>query len=804
MIPLAQVPHVTERPRLVAIETEELTAAEWAELLGKNRSAFYRKVPRAFSGLRDVGGVATRTYVLGALDSEHQAKLRTMLEQSGCPTFSDILNWRARNIERTHPKRKFATLPAPSQERAQMRLQTMRIFYSCLELGVGVATLRAQTYWQELTGKTVCSKQISRWSKKVDACGGLELAPIEAYADGKSCAHPKARKENKGVVPREFITAMRALSVQEGMEHMTACFRALELDWKMGREVPGFGFASQPGQSFPLKFKQVRQYFPSTAARRMGSHGKARARRECLPHMTMTRQNLRRMERVVMDDSRVDIICYDEFGRLVEMTAYWMMDCGPRRIEAFTLIVSGSSESAAVLAKHVKGMVVRGLVKAGYASPESGYFTELKFERGLVACAPALETVLTTIAPGQLRVSRTGVDGGRNHPGDVKQAGSGHWMGKGEVESLMRTVAFGLQHISGQRGGDYRRQPAQLGLKGRNSETGLLEYHKGSQMHEAALLTYADQAIAWWESLGTSPEEARPQIENGRLKIRCLHSVVHVLDALKEFVANYNAATDHRREGFDWIECTGPDGKLMRRKESPDERAMHLALNHPTTRMSAEDASLLLTHTAKPVIVGKNGVTIKLGRYERLRFFRHDSVAVEMAGQLVDCKKQFVALVDEEAINHWQPGQPKPQIYLLADSWASWKPGQRGRFLEALPLHEATDITSPEEKSRELAALKRKEARVMSTVLEAAAPAVAKQIADTRHNITRAEHIVTSGLHLPTREGAESQLARELRDARESDGEITNGPEPTRAGQRVTAVDEFASLLNTPAQEEQL
>jgi hypothetical protein len=61
----------------------------------------------------------------------------------------------------------------------------------------------------------------------------------------------------------------------------------------------------------------------------------------------------------------------------------------------------------------------------------------------------------------------------------------------------MRTLAFLLERLPGQRGGQYRLQPAHLGLRGREHDTGRLLYDKGSgahstQMHEAALTAFVD------------------------------------------------------------------------------------------------------------------------------------------------------------------------------------------------------------------------------------------------------------------------------------------------------------------------
>ena len=122
---------------------------------------------------------------------------------------------------------------------------------------------------------------------------GGDFAPLEAYCDGKSCPHTAARREVKlGISPAliaEF--ADRCTKV----EHISAAFHSLEIDWPMGRHINGLG-VREGNEPFPFKLKQLRDYAPSTPARRLNSHGKARARREALPAMRTSTALLRRAE----------------------------------------------------------------------------------------------------------------------------------------------------------------------------------------------------------------------------------------------------------------------------------------------------------------------------------------------------------------------------------------------------------------------------------------------------------------------------------------------------------------------------
>jgi hypothetical protein len=122
---------------------------------------------------------------------------REWLTQERCNAPASSMQWQ--------PKKKFADLPASAQSRTLQRRTVMQAFYSATKMGF--RTVEAQRAAGAVSlleyGEAPCCRTIRRFANRVSACGGPELAPIEAYADGKSCPHPNARK------PRERMSRER-------------------------------------------------------------------------------------------------------------------------------------------------------------------------------------------------------------------------------------------------------------------------------------------------------------------------------------------------------------------------------------------------------------------------------------------------------------------------------------------------------------------------------------------------------------------------------------------------------------------
>ena len=358
-------------------------------------------------------------------------------------------------------------------------------------------------------------------------------------------------------------------------------------------------------------------------------------------------------------------------------------------------------------------------------------------------------------------------------------------MGKGHIESFMRTFAYFVEHLPGQRGGTFRRQPAALALKGVNRETGFLDYQKGSQIHDGALLQYANRALEYIED-GLEGRIAAwqggkiHQISE-RLKVESLKPVSWILEGIREAIAYYNTRTDHRMEGFSRIEYQDAQGRRLWRMESPNERAAELSKTCTTDRLSVGAASFLIRTKVDRVRVTRNGVTLNISPLRGLRFWSERSRTCAEAMRLATGEKYFMAAYDPEGIVQGTSGE----IYLLEAS-----EGMRGdepaRFVEALPLVTPVDRANPEALAAELARVKSVEQRTAAAMVAAAAPHVANRLADAKHNLSVLREVATTTIAGVRGNTIDAALKFE---SAESSG-------PSRADVRESAEQELARMLN--------
>jgi hypothetical protein len=568
-------------------------------------------------------------------------------------------------------------------------------------------------------------------------------------------------------------------------------YRALLQDWFAGRPVPGIELRkpNEGEHDFPFTYAQLSRFKPSTQARLRGSKGKAAAF-AVTPHMTRTTSRLLYAQKFVLDDTRIDIVGLDPIrGTPVELKGYFMLDLVTRRVVGFVIV------EQSVQARHVEALVGRVLRTTGICAKGC----EILFEQGTVACSRGKQLQIEGMFPGLLKVRRTGMDGGKNHPGAFTQDNSGHWAGKAWVEVFMKTLGMFVSHVNGQRGGDYRRQPAMLGLRGMNRATGLLEYNRGGQIHDAALLALADRTLSFIDG---DLENRIAAVESGmagdidraggRLRVETLLTVSRIIDAVKDFVTYYNNRTNHRLEGFDYIEYLDAENRPRRRKESPNERAKYLLDQCSTVRISASDAVVLMMH-ARPVTVrNKQGVdiTILKGR-GALRFWKEGSVACREAAMNADGEKKFVAIYDPDAFAHCTPDNVHDlSIHLIRpEDEQNFRSGKPVRYIESLPLAAVPDDFNPEEKAAELEKLKRMERADAAEVVAAAGPETVRRLRTVKENLgkLRGGYAVGDGSGLETL--AESAIAAEIRENRKTGrGGAAIAPE-------ISAQDELAAKL---------
>lgn len=802
---------------------EALAPSDWALLL----KVTPRRVRQRIAGLpvqpvAVAGGIAN--YVaFQHLPEEWRMKLEALRLDQHCRCFADLLTVGARFIA---PEKKVGETTEHNQQRAEALQSAMRVYFAARDVGKTTkeaGQLACERYAQEAAARnpelirqgqtplraTFQPRQIENIRKQVEAAGGVNLAPLEAYGHRRCVAHPAQRVEAKlvrklGVTEAQLddlIANVKERSLHG--EHLSSVHRLFEIAWLMGEAVPGLGYRTG-NDPFPITIDQMRGWMCSTGARRLATHGEARYSRECAPWVHRDTSGLRPLELLVLDDTRIDLIATDDRNnaRLIELKAYIVMDVATRRILGFTVL------PGAIGKEDVRALLARVLRAHGLPT---GYAMRILFERGTIACSDAAETWLTSMWPGRIEVHRTSMDGSkRSTVADFWQSGSGHWMGKAWIESFMRTLSILLEQLPGQRGSHYQLQPAQLGLKGRDHAAGLLRYDKASsgaagglstQMHEAAITGLADVALRWVESVASGRDfDTRP-----RLKHTVLKPKRWIIDQISRSIAWYNQTTDHNRAGLERIEYQDADGTLRNRMESANERWTRLSLQCPAERIHPADATRLLKYSGKAVTVdARQGVVFDEYPFKGLRFWKPDSLACHAAAQLATQQRKLVAIYDPEAIRQASfTGDLSPlEIHLLGDANADrWQPGDPGRYLETLPLYEAAGTLDPEALARQRADKEKVVKRQKLELVQAMGPKMLRALRDLESDEEDLRGAVLTTMDLSRPQLAESELGHDLAEGRAASAQ--GQASPTRASQAASndLEDKLAKLramLNEP------
>lgn len=706
---------------------ELLSARDIATLLKISRQAVQKRMSRVAPQLRD--GILAWPFDL--LPHDYQLQLKHAKDKAGAWTFEDLIRIAT---PRWVADFKLSELPAFSQTKAHKVRAVMIVYSTALdaEKDEREANCDARSSWLAEFEEACSERTIRRWAKKIDERGGVEWAPIEAYADRKSlatgCAHINARLESreKKQVPGELIRAFKALCVMPDM-NVAAAHRKLEMDWQVGREVPGIGKMEEARQPFPFKVTQLRKFAPSMGARKLGNRGNAEARRDALPYMTRTHEQLRACELFVMDDTRINVTVMNDInGFPAQLKCYIAMEVASRKIVGYVI------REGNMRASDVDALMSRILRTCGLARRDSGYKSTFLFERGTVACSDQKQALLEAMFPGQIEIRRTSMDGGRNMPGDYAQAASGHWMGKGVIESFMRTLGYITRHIDGQRGSNYRVAPAMVGYPGKKGA------HAGSMVDEAQTLIKSAMAAAYFKSNGaeTSPH-AREAVEAMGLEVPTMF-VSEFRQAFALSIMAYNQETDHRREGFRQVGEPKENGGYRYRFESSDERWTWLNWNaeqqgKAPERITPQDAVMLL-HKAQSVTVTRQGATITVDE-KPYRYWKENSLACLEADRLSTLKKEFIAVRDPDDLS---------EIYILRNGRSFLSGGEVAQFLECLPMAEKPGFNDAEAKARVREKLQFVSNRKHRELARAAEPFLQKREEANVNNISRLDGVITT------------------------------------------------------------
>ncbi len=272
-------------------------------------------------------------------------------------------------------------------------------------------------------------------------------------------------------VPDELIIDVRTRCTIPGVVNTSPVINDLKRLWAGGAAIAGLGTwqkwwaAEHPdlpvpdrAPEFPISDKTLYRYAPKNAVRVRGNKGRAAASKH-MPTIRFNYSNLRPGELYTFDDVRLDLIGIDDItGYSTEVKAYIAYECGCRYIPSFVLRPASAFLQADVDELTLHTLQVMGLCRTGT--------TKLMYERGTLTMTPESARVLTKVSDGRIVIIRNGMDAEVAYDGAPAEAGKGHWMGKGVIESLMNAIRLALMTWAGQRGNTYANQPASLGFVG--------------------------------------------------------------------------------------------------------------------------------------------------------------------------------------------------------------------------------------------------------------------------------------------------------------------------------------------------
>ncbi len=349
-------------------------------------------------------------------------------------------------------------------------------------------------------------------------------------------------KPGQEKIPRELIAELHRLSTVPGMANISVVVKKLQDLWKAGYEIPGLGGwqnwwanrypnAELPliAPDFPYSERTLYRHQPSKRERALGNKGFAEFKGKA-PFVSLDYSILRKCELFVLDDVRLDIICIDEStGKAIEVICYVMMEVSSRSIAAFLM-----KPAAAIKQEDVDELIAHGLRTWGIGD---GYSTHVKLERGTVAMTEAAQITLEAATERGIQIHRTSMNGGVRWVGAARDKKSGHAAGKAVIESFNRKLHLMLMNLPGQRGNNFRNQPANLGYEGANNIT------PGSLIDQAQKLAQFQLAAG-----------SRVRLQLPMLYLKELHQMVRAA------IKNHNHEPGHDYQGH---------GSFTERETSP-------------------------------------------------------------------------------------------------------------------------------------------------------------------------------------------------------------------------------------------
>ena len=378
--------------------------------------------------------------------------------------------------------------------------------------------------------------------------GNLRRLYSKWVSSGESLqAFDLAYKPGKQKAPHELVMEFQRLCSLPGIVRSSVAMDALNRLWVNAKPVPGLGIwtewfrGAHPGEplppracEFPFSERTLYRYLPKKNIRKLGNDGIAAFRRESV-HIPRTTAKLRPCELFVMDDKRPDLyVIDDDTGKVTDVCIYLMQEVSCRRVVGFT-----ARPAVAMNSSDTDALVARVLEAEGYGSD---YVTHILCEHGTVAMSPAAQQLIEAVTDGHVKIHRTSMESGTRAPGFAADKASGHWQGKGGLESFMGKLDLMLMMLPGQRGNKHENMPANL------------IWSVKRKIHNRANGDVTERLIRGGEA-ATAEMLAQVELAAGRkLGLDCgLLWMTEFNLFLRKLIEQHNASRDHEYEGFSTV-----------------------------------------------------------------------------------------------------------------------------------------------------------------------------------------------------------------------------------------------------------
>lgn len=361
-------------------------------------------------------------------------------------------------------------------------------------------------------------------------------------------------KPGKQKAPLELVMEFQRQCSLPGVVRSSVAMDSLKKEWVNGLPVPGLGTWSEwfhkkypeltmppHAPEFPFCERTLYRYLPKKNIRRLGNHGIAAFLRESA-YIPRTTAKLRPCELFVMDDKRPDLyVIDDDTGKVTDVCIYLMQEVSARRIVGFT-----ARPAVAMNSSDVDALVARVLESEGYGST---YTTHILCEHGTVAMSPAAQQLIEAVTDGHVKIHRTSMDSGTRAAGFAADKASGHWQGKGGLESFMGKLDLMLMMLPGQRGNKHENMPANL------------MWSVTRKIHDQESGQVTERVIRGGEA-AAAEMLAQVEVASGhKFGLDC--SLLWMTEfnlLLRKLIEQHNTSRDHQYEGF---------GKVTQKSTAP-------------------------------------------------------------------------------------------------------------------------------------------------------------------------------------------------------------------------------------------